>query len=492
MAAVSLSIIGTLRPARPLPFTLPELSPGGLAKPPAAGAPGSCRFPSRSAPPYGGAVSGSSAGISERACLPGDVPYGPARWRRCTCSGTRSGSQCYRRAWPGSTRSRCGRAGCSPGRCGVRRGSRRPARLAADRQPPVRDTALAVLALAEACLPADHQALVSAGSWLLAQRIEGPAARGRSRGRRRPDGRLAVTTTRSRPTPPRSCSRSAVSMLPTVRPSLPCGTRCAGSRALRRAMAAGAVPLSRPRSWCMRWPGTVRRTPARCGTGLSGCCGRSARTGRGQAGPGLVDLRATALTLPALVAAGVLPGKHAIRTAVEWLLDCQNMDAGWAGGVFGPAGEDRASRNTTARTGAPGGRPTGDRHASRSGTAGLMPTARRWPWARCSPPTVPRLRTRLISRLTGWCAPSRTMAAGARGPDQREPRAGRAAGRRCYPDCWRRSRPSAGTRRAAGARAADTGISGDGPADIGLADTWGRQTSGDEIGDDGRAVRSVF
>ena len=53
------------------------------------------------------------------------------------------------------------------------------------------------------------------------------------------------------------------------------------------------------------------------------------------------DLYATATVLPALVAAGVLPGKPAVIEAAQWLAGRQNLDAGWASGPDQPAGRDR-------------------------------------------------------------------------------------------------------------------------------------------------------
>ncbi len=58
-------------------------------------------------------------------------------------------------------------------------------------------------------------------------------------------------------------------------------------------------------------------------------------------GPGESDLYATATVLPALLAAGVLPGKPAVIEAAQWLAGRQNLDAGWASGPDQPVGRDR-------------------------------------------------------------------------------------------------------------------------------------------------------
>ena len=189
----------------------------------------------------------------------------------------------------------------------------------------------------------DQRGQLAAGS---ADRGTGGQA-ARSRARRRPDGRSAATATRSRPIPPRCCSRSAGSMLPA----------CTAKPAMRHAMrwltgAAGArwqlgrFRCCRPRSSCTRWPRTAHRTPARSGAALSGCCGRSGRTGRGQGGQARLISGPPRLALPALVVAGVLPGKPAVRSAAEWLLGPPEPRTPAGRGAVGPAGEDLASRNS--------------------------------------------------------------------------------------------------------------------------------------------------
>jgi squalene cyclase len=45
---------------------------------------------------------------------------------------------------------------------------------------------------------------------------------------------------------------------------------------------------------------------------------------------GRPELTVTTMVLPALLVAGVLPGKPAVQNAVRWLLSVQNSDGGWS------------------------------------------------------------------------------------------------------------------------------------------------------------------
>ena len=203
-------------------------------------------------------------------------------------------------------------------------------RIAAMRQPPVRDTSLTVRALAEAGLPPDHAAMIAAGNWLLAERITGrsdsagphPGAgpSGWSFGRdgypvaadtaevlvalsrielRIMSANLAVTAairwlngTQARDG---SWGHSAVTTGLVVQAL---ATHCApDARALRR----GVVWLLREQLADGSWPG---------------------RYGDG-------ELRATTEVLAALLVAGVVPAKPVIGSAVGWLLSRQNPDGGW-------------------------------------------------------------------------------------------------------------------------------------------------------------------
>ena len=113
-AAVALSIIGTLRPIRPLPIDLSELQSGDHDSQVEAAAPdaaaGGRRRPSRTRRRCAAAGSGSSAGSIAPGCQRRAGPAGRAHSWRCTCSGTRSTIRCWPRACPGSARPRLSRA----------------------------------------------------------------------------------------------------------------------------------------------------------------------------------------------------------------------------------------------------------------------------------------------------------------------------------------------------------------------------------------------
>ena len=347
VAAVSLSIIGTLRPARPLPFTLPELSPGGLAE---AGRGGRTRILPLSVTQRAALRRCGQWLISwhQRAGLPGGRrPVWPGSLVALHLLGysLRQPVLAEGLAWLDSVTARP-RPVARPGDAAFGAIGAGPARLAAERQPPVRDTALAVLALAEAGLPADHQALISAGSWLLAQRIEGPAAGGPQPGPPpsgwsfgRDDYPVAADTA----TVLLALSRIDVADR-TAEPAMRHALRwLSGAQARDGSWSGSAVQTALVVHALARY-GAPDTSALRRGVVWLLRAQRPDGAWPGRSGP--ADLRATALALPALVAAGVLPGKQAVRSAAEWLLGCQNMDAGWAGGAVGPAGEDLASRNS--------------------------------------------------------------------------------------------------------------------------------------------------
>ncbi|HUB43056.1 MAG TPA: prenyltransferase/squalene oxidase repeat-containing protein [Streptosporangiaceae bacterium] len=222
-------------------------------------------------------------------------------------------------------------------------------RIAAMRQPPLRDTSLTVRALAEAGLPPGHPAVIAAGVWLLAQRITGPsdsarlypgaAASGWSFGR---DGyplaadtaevlialsRIALPGMTGKPaitatirwlngTQARdgSWGHSAVTTAVVVQALATHGVPDA--RALRR----GVVWLVRAQLADGSWPGRA----------------------------GSAELHATTEVLAALLVAGVVPGKSVVGSAIDWLLSRQNPDGGWASGAALP---DRDAEATAPQPG---------------------------------------------------------------------------------------------------------------------------------------------
>ncbi len=199
------------------------------------------------------------------------------------------------------------------------------------RQPPVLDTTLAIEALADAGLAADNVALVAAGSWLVLQRIEGPAngpspaagpePSGWSFGR---DGYPVVTDT-------------ARVLLALSRVKLPGLT---GRPAIRHAIRWLTGMQGRDGSWSSSaWEtALVVRALATHGgpelrairRGVVWLLREQRPDGSWVGADGTSDLAATTAVLPALIVAGVLPVKPVIRSAVRWLLGQQNLDGGWA------------------------------------------------------------------------------------------------------------------------------------------------------------------
>ncbi len=211
-------------------------------------------------------------------------------------------------------------------------------RLAAVRQPPVRDTALAVQALANAGLPADHPALIAAGSWLLAERITGPAEAAAQFSAAQYSSAAPSGWTFSRDGYPVAADTAEV-LLALSRIDL---------------LGTGGTPAV---AAAIRWLGGVQRRDGSWGRSAGATAlavqalathsapdGRPIRRGavwlvRAQLadgawpGPsGRADLLATTQALAALLVAGVVPGKPVIRSAVDWLLCRQNPDGGWHSG----------------------------------------------------------------------------------------------------------------------------------------------------------------
>jgi squalene-hopene/tetraprenyl-beta-curcumene cyclase len=225
-------------------------------------------------------------------------------------------------------------------------------------QSPVWDTVLAMIALADAGLPADHEALVRAGNWVLAEEIRGPGDWQVRRPGLEPSGWAFEFHNDTYP----DIDDTAEVLLALGRTALPeqAGAMAATGRAIRwltgmqsRDGGWGAFDADNTRKLCMKLPfcdfGAVIDPPSADVTahaiealskeGLAG--GRAVRRGvawllRAQEDDGSWFGRwgsnyvyGTGAVVPALIAAGVLPGKPVIRRAVSWLAGHQNADGGW-------------------------------------------------------------------------------------------------------------------------------------------------------------------
>jgi squalene-hopene/tetraprenyl-beta-curcumene cyclase len=248
------------------------------------------------------------------------------------------------------------------------------ARPAQPRRPPVRDTTLAIQALADSGLPPEHPALLAAGDWLLGQWISGSAGL--------PAADLAAGQTIGQaaghaaawhgPQPdPDPCGWSFGSdgypnVADTARVLLALGQIRLPGQAGRPAIGGAvhwlAAMQGRDGGWGCSAAVTALAVQALAANGPAGS--RAVRRGvvwllrarrpdgSWQGGPGESDLYATATVLPALLAAGVLPGKPAVSGAAGWLVSRQNPDAGWPSGADHPGGPD--GRAGGGRSDAPG------------------------------------------------------------------------------------------------------------------------------------------
>jgi squalene-hopene/tetraprenyl-beta-curcumene cyclase len=197
--------------------------------------------------------------------------------------------------------------------------------------PPVGDTAAAVRALADAGLPASHPALLAAGSWLLAQRIEGP---GKLAGRR--PGAATSGWSFGRAGYPVAADTASV-LLTLSRINL---AGLTGKPAITRAVRwlidvqghdggfDHSVAVTALVVQALGTHGSADAAPLRHGVVW---LLRAQLTGGSWPGPGgQPELTVTTMVLPALLVAGVLPAKPAVQSAVRWLLSVQNSDGGWS------------------------------------------------------------------------------------------------------------------------------------------------------------------
>ncbi len=240
-------------------------------------------------------------------------------------------------------------------------------------QSPVWDTVLAVVALADAGLPPGHPALIRAADWLLREEITGPGDWQVRRPSLAPGGWAFEFDNDNYP----DIDDTAEVVL-ALRRAHCSAAGTARTQAIRRGMRWIAGMQSRDGGWgafdadntstlVTKLPfcdfGAVVDPPsadvtahvieALSAEGLAGS--RAVRRGvvwllRAQESDGSWFGRwganyvyGTGAVVPALIAAGVRPGKPAIRRAVAWLLDHQNPDGGW--------GEDMRSYDDPALAG---------------------------------------------------------------------------------------------------------------------------------------------
>ncbi len=353
-AVVSVTVLGTLRPVRQLAIDLSELHCGG----PAAGAGPAAR-------PRPVAVSVAQRAAlrrcgrwlvtwQQRPGLPiGLRPYWALSLVALAALGyplrhpVVSGGLCWLDSVTARPRQLAAPAS-APGSAAISNagpvGLAGQLRLSLMRQPPVRDTAAAVTALADAGLRADHPAMVAAGSWLLAQRITSPpeaavphsgaGPSGWSFGR---DGYPVVADT-------------AAVLLALSRIEL---LGMTGKAAVTAAVRWLCSAQRRDGSWGQSAGTTALVVQALATHAADGRAIRHAvvwlvraqlADGSWPGRPGAAELHATADAVAALLAAGVLPGKPAIMAAVGWLLSRQNPDGGWNSGTElpGPVALPRA------------------------------------------------------------------------------------------------------------------------------------------------------
>jgi squalene-hopene/tetraprenyl-beta-curcumene cyclase len=262
-------------------------------------------------------------------------------------------------------------------------------------QSPVWDTVLAMTALADAGLPPDHSALTTAGGWLLAEEITGPGDWQVRRPELDPGGWAFEFDNDIYP----DIDDTAEVVLALRGVRGPAGGDTARQAAIRRGVRWMTGMQSRDGGWgafdadntstlVTKLPfcdfGAVVDPPsadvtahvveALAAEGLAG--GRAARRGvvwllRAQESDGSWFGRwganyvyGTGAVVPALIAAGVRPDKPAIRRAVAWLEAHQNPDGGW--------GEDMRSYDDPALAG------RGESTASQTAWALLALLAAEW------------------------------------------------------------------------------------------------------------------
>jgi squalene-hopene/tetraprenyl-beta-curcumene cyclase len=381
---VPLTIVCSLRPVRPLPFGLPELRAGQRPASQPPGQPSKARA-GRLADPWKAVFQGLDKALHgyERYLGP-RAPAGALRsaaMRRCAdwIIARQERDGCWGGIQPPWVYSLLAlhllgygldHPVISRGLAGLDRftviedGPQGPLRRLEACQSPVWDTALAVVALADAGVPASHPAQQSAAAWLLAEEIRGPGDWQVRRPQLAPAGWAFEFDNDGYP----DIDDTAEVLLALGRTAGaaagPGGLAGQASQASARAVAWltgmqsrdggwGAFDADNTRKLVTRLPfcdfGAVIDPPsadvtahtveALCAEGLD--TSPAVRRGvawllRAQEPDGSWFGRwganyvyGTGAVVPALIAAGVRPGKPCIRRAVSWLIAHQNPDGGW-------------------------------------------------------------------------------------------------------------------------------------------------------------------
>jgi len=244
-------------------------------------------------------------------------------------------------------------------------------------QSPVWDTVLAMIALADAGLPDDDPALQSAARWVLGEEIRGPGDWQVRRPRLAPAGWAFEFDNDGYP----DIDDTAEVVLALRRVRLAADSAATAGRAAAEARAVdwligmqsrdggwGAFDADNTRKLVTRLPFcdfgevidppsadvTAHTVEALCAAGRAG--DKAVRRGvawllRAQEPDGSWFGRwganyvyGTGAVVPALIAAGVLPGKPPIRRAVSWLVSHQNADGGWGEDLRSYIDQDWAGR----------------------------------------------------------------------------------------------------------------------------------------------------
>ena len=213
------------------------------------------------------------------------------------------------------------------------------------RQPPVLETTLAVEALADSGLAPDHTALVAAGRWLLLQRIEGPASGPGMAAGVEPSGwsfgraGYPVLTDTARVLV--ALSRVRLPGL-TGKPAIGNAIRWLRSMQARDGSWSGSPSVTAHVVRALATHGSPDARALRRGVVWLLRQQQPAGSWPGPDGDG--DLAVTAAVLRALIAAGVLPAKPPVESAIGWLLGERNADFGWSWATGSAGSQARASQ----------------------------------------------------------------------------------------------------------------------------------------------------